>query len=585
MSDSEIDDWETVSSQSQDDDVDMDEVVHEEKEEEDFENLLNFWFPGQKSPSFRYPLHPPKTLLEQKYVMYMSEILSKPKWWEKLADKTIVEKWRAELPNPDFSVDFLLEELQYICKEWMRSLDGGGQGKMFWPLPARGVYLCDNIIDDDLKTQFTSQILVAEQDALRRRRWHPQSEGKVLDIFHPSNFPVVYGKTRYSVTPHALFGEHVLKLPLQSKARARRGEDVSKRYQWLPAEFYVNENGDVHINSYINNLSRRQYPELYGSIAKIFGSMLPMFEAAMGSLGKPSAIRIHYDSSMTQSMDDFIEERWIDHIEKSLEDRKAFIESIRPEWADEVEDTEDWMPEDDEKDMFQDYYYELFDENSLDDQLRIDIPNLPATFTEFLDRNKEELSDDTYNLRNRSLQVIVKAATIFLTPDSPEYKGGDWHLEGTENENIAATGIYYYDIENIKDSMVQFREIFDETDLSYEQSEFHGIETVFGITSESSLNVQPAGYARSAPGRCLVFCNGSQHRVPSFELADNTRPGSRRMWTDWMVDEVWEALGERVPEVCAREIVRATRWVLEERSAVGQGDNVAKIYQISLCEH
>lgn len=31
--------------------------------------------------------------------------------------------------------------------------------------------------------------------------------------------------------------------------------------------------------------------------------------------------------------------------------------------------------------------------------------------------------------RDQGLQVIVKLASVELTPEKPEYKGGDWHLE------------------------------------------------------------------------------------------------------------------------------------------------------------
>lgn len=54
-------------------------------------------------------------------------------------------------------------------------------------------------------------------------------------------------------------------------------------------------------------------------------------------------------------------------------------------------------------------------------------------------------------------QVIVKLANIELTPDSPIYEGGSWHLEGLPTENIIATGIYYYEIDNITESTLNFR--------------------------------------------------------------------------------------------------------------------------------
>ena len=34
------------------------------------------------------------------------------------------------------------------------------------------------------------------------------------------------------------------------------------------------------------------------------------------------------------------------------------------------------------------------------------------------------------DLREKTLQVIVKLANIVLTPEKPEYGGGTWHVEG-----------------------------------------------------------------------------------------------------------------------------------------------------------
>lgn len=58
-------------------------------------------------------------------------------------------------------------------------------------------------------------------------------------------------------------------------------------------------------------------------------------------------------------------------------------------------------------------------------------------------------------------QVITKLASIHLTPEKPRYDGGAWHVEGMVDDGIVATGIHYFDQENIKeddnDSALAFR--------------------------------------------------------------------------------------------------------------------------------
>uniref|UniRef100_K3W8K3 DUF4246 domain-containing protein n=1 Tax=Globisporangium ultimum (strain ATCC 200006 / CBS 805.95 / DAOM BR144) TaxID=431595 RepID=K3W8K3_GLOUD len=67
-------------------------------------------------------------------------------------------------------------------------------------------------------------------------------------------------------------------------------------------------------------------------------------------------------------------------------------------------------------------------------------------------------------LKGKTVQVIVKVAEILLTPESPKYDGGSWHIEGTDAEQIVATGIYYFDSENIRDSRLSLRVNVDEPD-------------------------------------------------------------------------------------------------------------------------
>ncbi|NEE29990.1 DUF4246 domain-containing protein, partial [Streptomyces sp. SID7982] len=132
----------------------------------------------------------------------------------------------------------------------------------------------------------------------------------------------------------------------------------------------------------------------------------------------------------------------------------------------------------------------------------------------------------------RRLQVIVKLATIHLTPDKPEYAGGSWHVEGMLNERIVSTGIYYWDSENITESRLSFRTALDYP--RYEQNDDNGLREVYGLEDEEALN-QTLGSAVTPAGRCLAFPNVLQHRVGSFRLTDPTRPGHRKILAFFLV--------------------------------------------------
>ncbi|KAG0378998.1 hypothetical protein BGX24_002087 [Mortierella sp. AD032] len=142
-----------------------------------------------------------------------------------------------------------------------------------------------------------------------------------------------------------------------------------------------------------------------------------------------------------------------------------------------------------------------------------------------------------YDLRthrlDKPLQVIVKLANIELTPKNPKYAGGAWHVEGMANENIAATGIYYYHSENISESCLNFR--IQVREPMYEQGDRNGVRYMYGLWNEESL-AQELGGVITKQDRCLVFPNIYQHQVQPFRLEDDTQPGSRKILALFLVN-------------------------------------------------
>ena len=134
--------------------------------------------------------------------------------------------------------------------------------------------------------------------------------------------------------------------------------------------------------------------------------------------------------------------------------------------------------------------------------------------------------DKPINLSNfDNLKVIVKLADIELTPERPSYPGGSWHVEGAINEDIVATVLYYYDIENISESKLSFRTGFE--DPQYEQGDNVYTEVIFGLHDEDIM-VKDIGNIEAKEDRIVIFPNMFQHHVDPFELTDKTKPGRRR---------------------------------------------------------
>lgn len=106
------------------------------------------------------------------------------------------------------------------------------------------------------------------------RDWHPGSDDKVLNLVHPSLFPLGYGRTKVLANggevpldfasvgayERAETAPHLPEPPKRRKlgdGRLTNLEDMwSRKFQWLPCEVEFTESTgtDVHITSQINNL-------------------------------------------------------------------------------------------------------------------------------------------------------------------------------------------------------------------------------------------------------------------------------------------------------------------------------------------
>ena len=113
--------------------------------------------------------------------------------------------------------------------------------------------------------------------------WHPGSGGLVLDLVHPSLYPVVFGRTLGKVPGSDT--ATILRCPMVAGTNPKF---VSRRFQWLPSDFSVDDNGRVTLASpYINNIHPTHHKELYSVVPDILQLALPMFERVLSDLLRP----------------------------------------------------------------------------------------------------------------------------------------------------------------------------------------------------------------------------------------------------------------------------------------------------------
>lgn len=144
----------------------------------------------------------------------------------------------------------------------------------------------------------------------------------------------------------------------------------SEKFQWLPSEFCVDASGSVKISSYINNLHPEHHAPLYDCIEKIFEKFLPMFNKVLTGQRNPMKNRIEIDYYSTFEY----EKRDVEG-DSDDDDANEYVFKRKP------------IP-----------------------IPKFETPPAPANIV---------------NLNGRNLQVIVKLANIYLTPEQPDYPGDD----------------------------------------------------------------------------------------------------------------------------------------------------------------
>ncbi|KAL5035229.1 hypothetical protein RTP6_7746 [Batrachochytrium dendrobatidis] len=421
-----------------------------------------------------------RTLVEMQYIQYLQSILCKPMWWIDITNQHIVEQWRADLLDQNISpstFNLALEQLGVFVKQLVCS-SSDGLGTIV-PGPVELTYILDNGIPDNVYTRLMTNVSDIEHGS------NHNTGQMVHNLIDASMYSVVYGQTM--IAPLDIRLKYTKMVPCDILLSTRLVSDtpiiegnpkfISCKFQWLPSEFRVEQDGSVTINSYINNLNPIWHRDMYKCIAKIFKCFVPMFE------------------SLFRTMDPMF--KYIDICNRT----KGYEPPSQSDHDDMQPDTRVIRP--------------------------VYVPTLPEHF-----ESKYELAKPV-SLRGRNLQVIVKLTNIQLTPSKPKYNEGNWHIEGPTNESIVATGLYYYDVENITTPKLDFREAVDCFD--YQGASDMYWKDVCDIDQESPRN-QYIGSLELPNGRCVVYPNRYQHKEQSFELADPTQPGHCKILTFFVVN-------------------------------------------------
>ncbi|KAF7293195.1 hypothetical protein HMN09_01197500 [Mycena chlorophos] len=402
---------------------------------------------------------------------------SKPGWQRKAADPEIRAKWRAEAMEQAQAAQCRDEKsVDYVLAE----LDGYAKLVDAETGIERGcfeaIWYSDRLFSNELTDRLKSSVTILENVPDDKKDWHPGSDGQVLDLVHPSLYCIVYGRTQAYIPDQPRILDNLRPVaPPSIKAYSKNW--VSKDFSWLPSDFAVDQNGTVKLLSpYINNLHPQEHQALYRVIEEVVAGFVPMWGRVLGDVNREDKPYAWTNSGR--------------------------MKPVRCIWGD---GDARWTTKEPEH---------LPEANEYNGQLVEHFQPL--------------------SLLGRTIQCIVKLANIHLTPEDPEYAGGSWHVEGMVNESIVASGIFYYDEENITESELDFR-------VATAEPEYHGqdddqcMRELYNMGRDDEC-VQYLGGMVTKAGRALAWPNIFQHCVSEFKLADAAKPGHRKILAVFLVD-------------------------------------------------
>ncbi|KAH7324422.1 hypothetical protein B0I35DRAFT_467262 [Stachybotrys elegans] len=525
-------------------------------------------------------------------MMVMNNLTDKPNWEDKVFDDVIAEKWIEEalaIPvNPLYDsiargkqevepekigwvypqrLRTVLDRscLEYCIKELRAKAEFFKVTGLILTLDASAsIVKSDTLVDETLKQQLRQAFAKIQADQTANPDWHPGSDGKVLDLVHPSLYPLIYGKS-------PVFQDEVVGVDDAVDNWAGKGETISAQtpqthqslmdrfmhvgtqmpqnlwsnsYQWLPSNVQLVEDGTVRFTSYINNLHPTKYRPIYRVIERLIEKALPAWENCVipynynrGGRGprdeSKASSRTRPRYPIPENPDDENDENWDPPLRKVKLPEAAQVESKR--------DDEDSLSESDteSEDEEDSEGHRYSGTRKMIHWCRTRVPVQPETPT-FQPWKYGVEPGQSLRDKFKDLQVIVKMASIELTPEKPVFPQGSWHVEGMLNEKIVGTALYYLDSENVTSSYLDFRmqTTYDQYELQdvVGQDSFGWLELVYGTTLRGGSCLQNYGSVETKEGRLIAFPNTFQHRVSSFELQDRTKPGHRRFIAIWLVD-------------------------------------------------
>lgn len=341
--------------------------------------------------------------------------------------------------------------MEYIIKElkWKaESFKETGLVEVF----NSGVVKSDVAIPQQLREDLKQAAAVFENVSKDEKDFHPGSDQKVVNLVHPSLFPVIFGRTR--VLPDTVLGVEdcldnagqgeILPIPCEEEFAdvgypSQWLSDItlmSPKFQWLPCDVELTEDSHCRIMSYINNAHPVTHRDLYRVVEEILERVVPLWNESLTDKG--SGQRRIKCNGVQRRDPTKPKPTWSGNKGPSYAEQKDTESNEEGESGNDEDEEEDLGEESNEdkredEELDEDLYYQRLGEWEKSGPIILPEPDefKPVCFPP---GNRINLRE---NFPGTKLQVIVKLANIELTPEKRAYEGGSWHLEGSLVSNVA----------------------------------------------------------------------------------------------------------------------------------------------------
>ncbi|THV71156.1 hypothetical protein D6D27_09892 [Aureobasidium pullulans] len=164
-----------------------------------------------------------------------------------------------------------------------------------------------------------------------------------------------------------------------------------------------------------------------------------------------------------------------------------------------------------------------------------------------------KIDDPDFNTRHN----FYKISSVELTPEDLAYGGTDWHLDGMLNDHIVASALYVFDVKNVTEARLSFRQQtrMEQAEFHYSKHEMERLMEVFAIPGDEedmddfSLHLKAVCWCGrmfyiillnpTVSGHCKFI---SLHLVdPHYRICSTRNVPPQRH--DWWVEEAIEAAG------------------------------------------